>query len=416
MRVAGPPKPKLSATGAENFGQLDRIARKSLEANIHNLDGKAYVSAGRRQFNSLWTRDFAWSTRGLLALGRSDVVKDQLDLLLNNLRAQDHVLPRTLDSMDPNLRVVLSTVHRVLPVVPGRYGIGGDLKPQFKDQRGQVAFDGNILAILATCQYAAATGDRAFFAAHKAKLKDALAFYAPYFKNGLLQQPEFSDWQDSVKRQGATFYSNMLYVTVSSLLADDPYFGIDKGALASMRAKIDETFKDPATGLYRQTQGGPQLGLDANLLALDLGYIPKASPEAKALFDALRKSPLWTGANGPGFTTYPAYPSSEKSTMDKFVGLGGYHDTLYWSWLMALSAKVAFQMGEPAEANAILGRLEKSAVKSGNVGEVYAPKKGLPPKKSILYESEHPFTWGSAFVVDAVSTVRGASVPPPALP
>jgi hypothetical protein len=403
-----------AAAAAAPLTRLDAIARKSLDRNIHELNGKNYVTAGAHQFNSLWTRDFLWSSRGLIAAGHADVVKNQLELLFENMREVDHVLPRTMDSTSPDLRVVLASAHRLVPLIPNELGIGDKLSPQFTDDRGNVAFDGNVLAVLAAFHYSDATGDKAFLAAHRKDLKELLSFYQPYFKDGLLQQPPFSDWQDSVKREGATFYTNMLYVCAASRLAEDPSSGVDPRSLSALRIKIDDTFKDPATGLYRQTQTGPQLGLDGNLLALDLGFVPPSSKEGVALFDALRKSPLWTAPNGPGFVTWPAYPSSEKAALNKFVGIGGYHDTLYWSWLVALAAKVTHQMGHPEEAQAILGRLEKTAAKHDTIDEIYAPKKGLPPKRAWLYASEHPFTWGSAFVVDAVRSVRES--PPPAAP
>jgi GH15 family glucan-1,4-alpha-glucosidase len=398
----------VSAVGAvEKAGwqKLEVTARRSLETNIHTFGTRHYLSAGAAQFKGLWTRDFAWSTRGLLAMGRADVVKDQLELLLSNLRPSDHLLPRTLDSTDTKFRVALATAHQLLPFLPESLGISDHLKPEFIDQYGQLAFDGNLMVVLAAKQYVDATGDTGFWAAHKTQLADALKFYDAHTKDGLLQQPAYSDWQDSVKREGASFYSNMVYQHVLELVAGDPAFPGAATKSATLREKIENTFKDPTTGLYRSMATGPQTSLDGNLLALDLGFVSPDSAAGKALFTALRASPLWTAVQGPGFTTWPSYPADQKSPIERFVGLEGYHDTLYWSWEMALAAKVAGRMGDMEDAKAIVGRLEKMASRDGAVAEVYEPKDGLPVKQTLLYHSEHPFSWGSAFVVDALQTL-----------
>ena len=48
-----------------------RIAGKSLGANIRRLspDGPTVLSAGARQFRSVWTRDFCFASGGLIAAG-----------------------------------------------------------------------------------------------------------------------------------------------------------------------------------------------------------------------------------------------------------------------------------------------------------------------------------------------------------
>ncbi len=396
----------IGAAEVSGTSRLDAIARASLSANLHAFGDKHYLSAGAQQFKGLWTRDFAWSTRGLLAMGRADVVKNQLELLLSNLRPGDHLLPRSLDSTDTKLRVAMATAHQIIPFVPDSLPISDHLEPEFIDQYGQTAFDGNMMVVLAARQYVDATGDTAFWDAHKAQLADALSYYDAHTKDGLLVQPPYSDWQDSVKREGSSFYANLVYQRVLESVAGDPAFPGAKAKADALRTTIDATFKDPATGLYRSMAQGPQISLDGNLLALDLGYVNPDSAQGQQLFDALKKSPLWTAAEGPGFTTWPPYPSDQKSPIEKFVGLGGYHDTLYWSWEMALAAKVAGRMGDVQDAKAIVGRLESMASRDGAVAEVYQPKAGLPAEKTLLYASEKPFSWGSAFVIDALKALE----------
>lgn len=401
MKTAAVAAPAVSPA----FAKLQQIAAKSLANNIHEIGGKSYASAGAQQFKGLWTRDFAWSARGLIAMGRPEVVKDQLELLLKNMRPSDGLLPRSLDSTDTKFRVALATAHQLLPFIPESLGIGKGLKPEYIDQHGQLAFDGNMMAVLAAKQYVAATGDTGFWNAHKAEFAKALSFYDDKLQGGLLVQPPFSDWQDSVKREGKSFYSNMVYAKVLEDVAGDPAFPGAAEKAAALRTKIDATFKDPSTGLYKSMATGPQTSLDGNLLALDLGYVDPKSAQGKQLYESLKKSPLWSQKNGPGFTTWPPYPEDQKASMVKFVGIGAYHDKLYWSWEMALAAKVAGKMGDTSEAKAIVGRLETMASRDGNIGEIYDPN-SLKPKQTLLYKSEQPFTWGSAFVVDAMKSLE----------
>jgi hypothetical protein len=308
----------------------------------------------------------------------------------------------------------MATVHELIPLVPGELGLSGRLKPEYIDQYGQTAFDGNMLVVLAAKQYVDATGDTGFWQQHRAQLVEVLGYYRSHVKNSLLQQPPYSDWQDSVKREGATFYTNMLYAHVLEQVAGDPAFPDAAAQARALRARVDEAFKDPRTGLYRSMETGPQVSLDGNLLALDLGCVKADSPEGRALYGALKQSPLWQASEGPGFTTWPPYPDTQKSPMQKLIGLGGYHDTLSWSWQVALAAKVAGQLGDVAQARRILGRLEAVARRDGTIAEVYAPRPGLPVEKTPLYRSEMPFSWGAAFVIDAVTAlgdVRLASRP-----
>ena len=170
----------------------------------------------------------------------------------------------------------------------------------------------------------------------------------------------------------------------------------------ALKARIEATFKDPSTGLYRSLETGSQTSLDGNLLAIDLGFLPKQGSEARELFARLVRHPLWRAPGGPGFTTFPEYTSDQKASAVKWVGISGYHDSLYWSWEMALAAKVARSLDPGDEALLIFDRLENAAKRDHFIGEVYEAGPGLELKRTLLYSSEGPFSWGAAFVIDAL--------------
>jgi len=411
--IPSAPPPRTAPAAAEvtlaslssQLAPLAGIAASSLAANIHDLDEGPFLSAGKNQFKSLWTRDFCWSVKGLLASGRSDVVKNQLDTLLGQLQPGTHLLPRTLDTMDPKKRVLLASLSRVLPFIKPEQPLEGPLHPEYQDQNGQIAIDGNALAILATLDYVDATGDRAFLAAHQAELVEALRFYDAHMQGGLVTQPPFSDWQDSVKREGATFYTNVLYQRVLERLQGNPAFGITADQVQAHRQATDAAFFDASTGMYRSVAGRPQVSLDGNLLAIDLGYLAPDSARAGAVYAAVKASPFWSRTGTPGFDTYPDYAATDRSLSVNLSGLGHYHDELQWSWLMALSGKVAIEMGDLEGAHKSLGKLQQLAQRDGGIAEIYTAGAEAKPVSTLLYRSEQPFSWGAAYAVDALATL-----------
>ena len=234
--------------------------------------------------------------------------------------------------------------------------------------------------------------------------------------DGLIVQGSYSDWQDSVKRNGKTFYTNLLYYLVSKRLSAYPEFEITPYGLARLRASIEYRFFDKDSGIYRSIvstdatgdQTYPQFSLDANLLAIDLGYFDdNVRPDrAREVYTSLKGSPLWKGgADMPGYATWPDYPCDWIYWMVKVSGLRHYHDDMYWSWLIALSAQIARRMGDVDESARIVARLTSLAERDRYIVEIYRPTKDLAPFKSRLYAAESPFSWGAAFVLDMVEEI-----------
>lgn len=404
---------KNDAARKSAYEGLLATAVSSLEKNLRPIEGKTYLAAGLHQFNSLWTRDFCWSARGLIAIGKEDVVANQIDRLLNDPgvgRPQDtpFLLPRTLDSMSTTKRVIKSTFPRFVSLP-----LGSPLQAYYLDQNKGIAFDGNFLTVMAADLCRRNPRMAAWWNGNKARLAETLRFYDAkaadgtlrFQRDGLLWQPDFSDWQDSVRRRGHTFYSNMVYACVLQNVVNEPEFGVTPAMIADLRTKIDGAFRDASSKLYVSVKDQRQISLDGNLLAIDLGYLPQ--DRSKELFQALRSwHPLWPKLPDlPGFVTSPKYPLGQKSLNFVLVTLGDYHDSLYWSWLMALSAKVAAmnpEDGAGAEALAILDRLVSMVQRDGWVAEVFDPRSDLPRHNNLFYHSEEPFSWGAAFVIDAL--------------
>lgn len=395
-----------------NFQSVFNLAKKSLETNIVTLSSGSYLSAGSRQYQTLWTRDFCFSVKGLLALGRADVVENHLSRLLSFRREGDFLIPKAMDSVFPPFRVVNVMVSNWLsfwPAQPAALNLREPLKPQFLDENVSKPMDSNLLVLLAALNYLKATGNVEWWNRHEQFFMEIFSFYDLNIDDQLVVQGRFSDWQDSVSRVGKSLYINILYYAVCVELFEFPGFQITKEKLEKIRSKIDEVFFDQDSGVYRSLKDQEHVSLDGNLLAIDLGYLK--GEQAKRLYEKLVLHPLWTRNNGiPGYCTYPDYPASSHSWQIRLAGLSHYHDSLHWSWLMALAAKVAYRLSDERTGDRILAVLAKAAKRDGGIAEIYDSKLTIVPPgepwpiwSSLGYRSEEHFSWGAACTIEALA-------------
>ena len=229
-----------------------------------------------------------------------------------------------------------------------------------------------------------------------------LSFYEHHLSDDLVVQPGFSDWLDSVRREGKTFYTNLLWATVLERLARRNMLGVTRARADRVRIKVESTMYDATSGLYRSLEHGPQISTDGNLLAIDLGF----TKHPQRLYQTLKHHELWSRAGGlPGTVTIPDYPRSSRNWTAWIAGLGHYHDRAAWSWITALSAKVAERMGDSAEAERILNGLAALAARDTTITEIYDPTRNMRPWHRWLYHSEQPFSWGAAATLEAAAFI-----------
>lgn len=386
---------------AELFGR----ARATLLGNVVELASGPYLSAGGGQFRGLWTRDFCFAAPGLLELGRGDVVAHHLSGLLARQRASDGLVPRLMDSMSPAyLRVFWHCSGRWVPALARELPLTDALVAEYRSEHGVEAVDSNLLVLAAALAYVEKTGDGGWWARHEQPLLRAYRYYDALLDAELVVQPPFSDWQDSARRAGKTFYTNLLYADVTARLSRHAAFGIPPERARAIVARLHRAFFDAPSGLYRSVQGSPHLSLDGVLLALDRELV--RGEAAAALYSALRRHALWTRHDAPGWCTTPDYPSRWISVQTKLVGLRHYHDRLRWSWLTALAAKVAARCGDLPEAQRLLALLQSLVARDGAIYEVYAPEPPYAPWRSRWYHSERDFSWGAGLIVEAVAAVH----------
>jgi glycogen debranching enzyme len=381
---------------SDPYAKLESIAENSLTQNIVNTPSGSYLRAGAHQFQSLWTRDFSFGSRGLYSIGRSDVVRDQLSLILKNLR-DDGLTGKYFDSLNILARYISVYFRFSLPMQ-------GTLKPNYEAGIPKSAsMDGNSLVLLTALQYLRETGDQAWWDAHEKELIAVYRYYDSKKEDGLLVQNAFEDWQDTVARAGKTFYVNLLYYAASERLQAFPHFGVQPPEIAELKRKIIATFFDPEADVFRSLENQPFVSLEGNLLAIDLGFFPERSLDAEKLYRGLKQSSLFTRNDGtPGACSTPDYPVDLVGREPRLVGIQHYHDEMYWSWLMALSAKVALEMGDRALSHKMFSLLQQMAERDGTLSEVYEPHPPFAPWNTPLYKSESPFSWGTGMVLDAL--------------
>lgn len=394
-----------SVSANSDYPELEKIAADSLKYNIVTTDSGHYLRAGGHQFQSLWTRDFSFASRGLFAIHRADVVRDQLTLILKNLR-QDGMTGKYFDSIAIIARYMAVYFRFTLP-------LNDPILPHYDAGIPKSAsMDSNSLVLITAFNYLQETGDQAWWDAHEQELVSAYRFYDTKKDEGLLVQDRFEDWQDTVTRRGKTFYVNLLYYAASERLARFPAFQVDPLELGRFRQKILAIFLAPnPAGTFLSMANFPYVSLEANLLAIDLGFFKPESLEAKLLYRNIKISPLFGQNEGiPGFCSYPNYPEKWVGLEPRLVGIKHYHDEMYWSWLMGLSAKVSEMMGDRENSRKVYALLETMAKRDGTIYEVYRPTAPFLPWRSTFYTSESPFSWGSGVILDAIRYLRGEGI------
>ena len=359
--------------------QLSEQIQKNI---ITTRDGK-FLQAGDHQFQSFWTRDFCWASFGLVAIKEYEVVKNHLQHLLDRMNTQG-LIPRILQTGRSDRTVVLNTVFRFLP---RRYLISKHnrkIKAEHYGEHGTLSINSNALVILAFINYVEASGDHKFLEDNKDKLLQCFKFYKNRLDNGLVFQKEFEDWQDSAKRAGKTFYTNLLYFQACKKLSEH---GVIAAKLAEIKSKIHRTFF--TNGLYRSVEHLDIMSTEANYLAIIWDFLPadqgaKVYKKLAAQKFHSKEFPL---------CSVPTYPSHEISWTTKIVGLSRYHDHMLWSWILGLKLLAAKKLNLSSETQALENLLIELISENEFLFEIYRVN-DLTPFKNPLYYSEHPFSWG----------------------
>jgi hypothetical protein len=354
---------------------LIAAAKQTLEANIELSGTERYLTAGRRQFRSLWTRDFLFAANGLALSGHGPARDAQLALLLRHVRP-DGAIPRSFDGFSTKARVCLAPVFSP--------ALGHELKPEYLGEHGTPAVDSAPLLILETLR----AGSETLLLELDRKLPLLLRPLSAF----PLRQPAYSDWQDSARREGSTFYLHLLWWAA---LRELESAGLVKQKAASAEEALEPFFA--GSELPACVLGQSRLSFDGVLLALRFNYF--SGERRKRAWRTLRDHPRWR--SHPGVPVSEHYPIREISWTTRLVGLRHYHDGLSWTWLLALGLKFAREMQDHEEEQRLAGLLE-GGLQSGQVPELLDPSRSFRPFRSPLYRAECPFSWGAGMLAEAL--------------
>ena len=381
-----------------NENQLKELYERSistLENNQITWNNKIYQTAGLYQFHSIWTRDVAHCTLALMQLGYESIVRNNIELYLKYVK--NGIGPKGFDTMNIEKRVIIQSIRNLFNLKKKniKFNTSSKLKTIYKDSRRSVAIDSNLLVILSIfdCDYSIINKNYDV-------IISMIKYYDKFIVDGLIYQNNYSDWQDSQKRKGASFLTNLMYWEVIKrfIMYDFDIYSIEY--LNNLENLIKYKFYDNENGLFKTMEKLNNISLDGNLLAIRWKFVK--DNEALKLWYNLKKHPLWNNKLGPGYTTYPNYPSSYTTYQVKIANLKNYHNSLYWSWLMALSAEISYIMNDMKEGDKIACRLWKIIRRDIYVGEIYNNNDEYSLYHTILYRSECPFSWGAAYIINMI--------------
>ncbi|NUM49361.1 MAG: hypothetical protein HUU38_32070, partial [Anaerolineales bacterium] len=187
-----------------------QIAVQNLQEGLERrslLDGteRLILCAGVRHFREPWARDTGFASFGLIELDQMQATKEALEVFLLT-QSEAGQFPVKIHSTHFLERYLYSVFKREQP-------IDRPIFPRYITAHNTISLDGNSLLIIAVLNYARRSGDYAFVHQYWPSLKNALAWLETHVKetDGLLHQGAFTDWADSIARQGKILYTNVIY-------------------------------------------------------------------------------------------------------------------------------------------------------------------------------------------------------------
>lgn len=367
--------------------RLIEKATATLLANRVMTQYGSLLTAGGTHFKTAWVRDFCFAVPGALAAGEAELVKRQL-LAIYSFKNREGYLPRGLDVVNPKLRVTWNVLSRNTPRFMEYEN--KKLKPEFNGEHGTPAYDSNLLFIIAHDEYRKKTGEPLL---SQENLNALLKVYE-FDSRGLLNQPAFSDWQDSAERKGAVLLTHLLYLKAAQIL------GLDK-EVDRLCELLPSEFGQNKSGLFRERPRSEQAALDSHIFLLS-HKLPLAGVNLSKTYEQLKRSEMWCHAGIPGLPVSPQYASREISWTVKAIGMRHYHDDLVWGWLVADAVKCARIHNDTVEADRITEAFYQATANDEFLAEVYSYRDGgLRMYQGLIYRSEAPFSWTAAKWIEA---------------
>jgi GH15 family glucan-1,4-alpha-glucosidase len=396
---------KMVLSDIEDFDTQDKralfIATENLHAGVaeRRLDSRVHkliLHAGYRNFRESWARDFGFAAYGLLALQAYQPVRDTLEAFFWYQTPQGQ-LPVKLQSMH--------VVSRFLHSLFGReQSLEAHLTPKYITGHRTTSLDGQALLVIAAGNYILQTDDREFALEIWEALQLGMKWLQKHTQTHrvLLDQKAYADWADSVAREGAVLYTNVVYWQALRRMADLAAYLDYKGEIDfydqianDLKDDILQQFWIPDPGYFATSKQMENLSSAGNLLAVAWGLADET--QSNSILDLIRAVHMADPV--PTQAAYPSYARSQISLENRLGGLSNYHTEGAWLWIGAWHVIALCRMGRLSEAQRLLRRISAVITRDQQVHEVY----GLDgqPLSSFWYTSEAPLTWNAAMVIYA---------------
>jgi GH15 family glucan-1,4-alpha-glucosidase len=356
------------------------------------------LNAGPRNFREPWARDFGFASYGLMALGESRAIRENLEVFFLH-QLPDGQFPIKVHSTNVPTRYLHSLLKREQPIY-------NPLRPRYFSGHKTVSLDGNPLLVIAAVEYIRRCQDEEFKERYWPAIKQGILWLEKYAltEDGLLHQGPFSDWADSIARQGRVLYTNVLYWKALHELSEaGEQFGQAQEAqdfrikAEQVKSAINDYFWRPELGYYVTSQEFENLNTSGNLLAV--AWDLATHEQGHSILDAMHRLGLANPV--PTRPVHSPYPKRYIAIENRLGGIGYYHTDAAWIWIGAWHVIAAQHLGRTDEARDLLDRMARVIVRDGEVHEVYAPSGRYI--STLLYTSEAPLTWSAGMFVYASS-------------
>lgn len=357
---------------------------------------KLVLNAGMRNFREPWARDFGFASYGLLAMEDYKATRETLAVFLKFQKA-DGQFPIKVHSTNVLIRTLFSILRRPQPTKP-------PLRPKYKSGHNSLSPDGNALLVSAAVNYARRSSDQTFLATCWEQLKAAIGWLeslAPD-EDGLINQGPYSDWADTVSREGKVLYTNVVYwKALDDMASAAQEFGFKadlahfSSRAAHISASIQNHFWRSDLGYYVTSQEFDNLNASGNLMAVTWGCA--SSEQSHTILDKMTEF----GMAHP-VPTKPVnfgYPKSNIAPEARLGRFPHYHIDAAWLWLGAWHAIALTHMERMQEASELLNRIAAVIVRDKTVHEVY--ETNGRHFSNIVYTSESPLTWSAGMIIYA---------------
>ncbi len=356
------------------------------------------LCAGFRHFREPWARDFGFASYGLIAEGRSDVVKDGVKLFFRHQKSTGQ-LPLKMHSTVLIERYLHSVFARVQPN-------DANLIPRFITAHGTRSLDSVLLLVIAWGECVLHTKDEELAVDLHGQVLLALDWIERYKgRHGLIRQGPFADWADSIGRRGAILYTNVLWWKAVKSLEDVEGFlpnRLDRRdeSAAEIQERIVKHFYCDNRGYLKNSPHSAMFTSAGNFMAVAWGLTTKK--QSYAILDYADKEEM--NVPVPSRVTDREYPFYLVGPEMWIAGIPNYHTSCSWMWIGGWHAVANQKVGRHQKAQEIVDQMLATVARDGTVYEVHAPTG--EPLSTRLYHSEEPLSWNAAMILYANSVTK----------